>query len=99
MLLAIHPKNVGNTTDSGCSHFKRLEVMPVTLETNITTLIIYNVFIEYQQQKCFGWSEPERKKLDRGQNQELDHLGYECSSNLADLADYSGKCNQRTNDH
>ncbi len=29
----------------------------------------------------------------------LDHLGYECSSNLADLADYSGERNQRTNEH
>ncbi len=71
VLLAIHSKNFGNTTDSGRLLFKRLEVMPVTLETNIITLIIYNVFIENQQQKCFGWSGPERKKLDRGWNQEV----------------------------
>ncbi len=32
VLLAIHSKNFGNTTDSGRLLFKRLEVIPVTLE-------------------------------------------------------------------
>ncbi len=43
VLLAIHSKKFGNTTDSGRLFFKRLEVMPVTLETNIITLIIYRI--------------------------------------------------------